>query len=115
VIWQRAADTSDRLEPGHALCVAHSNEKVADRHRERRFRDTPNEQHTHVAQDRVRLLQERSRELADGGVNVDLLKLARAGEHGFRSGPMRTTHSTSNSFTSASPQQYAQKFRLIEL
>lgn len=68
VIWQKAADASNHLERGRALCVAHSNEKVADRRPEKRFRDMPNEQHTRVARDRVRVLQERPGELADGGV-----------------------------------------------
>jgi hypothetical protein len=67
VIWQRAADASNHLESGHVLCVAHSNEKVADQPCEKRFRDMPNEQHTRAARDRVRALQQRPRELADGG------------------------------------------------
>jgi hypothetical protein len=68
VIWQKAAGANNHLERGRVLCVAHSNEKVADRRPEKRFRDMPNEQHTRVARDRVRVLQERPRELADGGV-----------------------------------------------
>lgn len=67
MIWQKAADARSPLERAHALCVAHSNEKVAGQRPEKRFRGTRNEQHTHVAQDRVRLLQKRPRELANTG------------------------------------------------
>jgi hypothetical protein len=50
--------------------VAYSNGKVSNLPREKRFRDKPSESHTRVARDRVRLLQERQRELADGGVKM---------------------------------------------
>jgi hypothetical protein len=80
VIWQKAAGASDHLERGRVLCVVHSNEKVADRPREERFRDTPKKQHTRVARDRVRLLQERPRELADGGVRLAEEKKPQAAE-----------------------------------
>jgi hypothetical protein len=58
------------------LCVAHSNEKVADRPREKRFRDMPNEPHAHVARDRVRLLQKRLRERAYAAIKSGLLRIA---------------------------------------
>jgi hypothetical protein len=116
VIWQKAADTSDHLEPGRALYVAHSNEKVADRRPERRFRDMPNGQHTHVAQDRVRPLQERPRELADGGVKRGSAQARpRRGNTDFARDKMHTIHGNSNSFISGSLQQGAQKFPLREL
>ena len=66
----RRSDASNRLERGRALSVAYSNGKVANLPREKRFRDKPSEPHMRVARDRVRLLQERQRELADGGVKM---------------------------------------------
>ena len=80
MIWQKATDANNHLECGRVLCVAHSNEKVADRPREKRFRDMPNEPHTRVARDRVRLLQERPHKLADGGVRLAKEKKLEAAE-----------------------------------
>ena len=68
--WQKAGDAVNRLERGRALCVAHSNGKVADQHPEKHFRDTQNEQHRRVVQDPDQLLQKRLREPADGGIKM---------------------------------------------
>ena len=60
--------------------MAHSKEKAADRRPEKRFHDTPDEPHMRVARHRVRLLRERPRELADGGVRLAKEKKLEAAE-----------------------------------